>query len=60
MLAALGVMLIAASCGALWIMSPRNGIIHPLATVPFLGSFIPTAIVSGLAIGVAAILSAFF
>lgn len=47
-----------ASGAALWMMMPKNGVVHPLARKPGLDSLIPIAIMTGLTIGIAFIVAA--
>ena len=52
-----GAVLFGAGAAGLWHLLPRNGRVHPLATMPFLESMIPIAIVSVSAIGLALIIA---
>ena len=51
MLAILGVMIVAATIMAFWRLSPRDGKIHPLVTMPVLESIIPIGLITGLSFG---------
>jgi hypothetical protein len=57
MTALIGVVMLAASVGALWFMLPKGDKLNPLATMPFVESLIPLGIVSGLALGITFTLS---
>jgi hypothetical protein len=56
MAAIIGIGLLAGACGTFWLLLPRNGRTHPLATAPYLGTIIPLAMVISVAAGVALIL----
>ena len=51
MLAFIGNIFIVAAVAGLWIMLPKNGRVHRLATVPVLEDIIPFGIVAGLFVG---------
>lgn len=52
-----GLVVTALSSGVFWIMRPRRGMPHRLATMPVLDWVLPMAITSGLVLGVAMIIS---
>jgi hypothetical protein len=56
MAAIFGVILLSGACGAFWLLLPRNGKTHSLATAPYLGTIIPLAMVISVAVGVALVL----
>jgi hypothetical protein len=51
MLAILGLMIVTATVLMFWRLLPKNGVIHPLATAPFLESIIPIGLIAGLSFG---------
>jgi hypothetical protein len=51
MLAILGLMIVAATVMVFWRLSPKDGKIHPLVTVPVLESLIPIGLITGLSFG---------
>jgi hypothetical protein len=52
-----GIVITGAGGASLWMLMPRNGQPHRLATTPVLDSIIPVCIVSAFAIGVALIVA---
>ena len=58
MMAFVGMILIAGAAVALWVMLPKNGRLHRLATVPVVEDVIPFGIVAGLFVGLVLILAA--
>lgn len=55
-----GVVAVGASGANLWYLKPRNGVVHPLVTKPFLDSLIVVAITGMFAFGVALIISGIY
>jgi hypothetical protein len=53
----IGIAMLAAAIALLWVMLPKDGQLHRLATAPVLESVIPLTIVTGIAIGLALIFS---
>jgi hypothetical protein len=52
-----GLVITAASSVAFWLLKPRGGVPHRLATAPGLDWVLPMAITSGLVLGLAMIIS---
>ena len=61
MLSALsGVVAVAGSVAGFWYFRPRNGVVHPLVTKPFMDSFIVIAFLGVFAVGIALVVNGFF
>ena len=54
-----GLVLLVLSVAAMMFMLPRHGKVHPWATMPYLDSIIPLAIITGLVFGGAMVVVAF-
>ncbi len=52
-----GAVAVGVSGAGLWYFKPRNGVVHPLVTKPFLDSLIVIVIISFFSVGVALIIS---
>jgi hypothetical protein len=52
-----GIAMVTGAIGLLWVMLPKDGQPHRLATAPVLESVIPLTIVTGFAVGLALIFS---
>lgn len=59
MLGILGLLITGASAWTFWYLLPNNGQVHRIATMPLLDYLVPVSLISGFAIGITLLISAF-
>ena len=55
MTAIVGALVLLGAGGVLWLLLPRNGKTHPLATTPYVDVIIPVLLVASIPVGIALI-----